>query len=114
MTVLILSCDQRLALRKRPDQGLLASLWEFPHVPGHLDTEQALSAVQAFGLKPRELYRQTERSHIFTHIRWNMRGYYVEVDATEKTLCWLTRQQIAEDAALPTAFRQFLEGCSDV
>lgn len=110
MTVLILSCEDRLALRKRPNQGLLASLWEFPHIPGHLDAEQALDAIQAMGLKPRELCRQTERSHIFTHIRWNMRGFYVEVEATEGTLRWLTREQIADTAALPTAFRQFLEG----
>ena len=109
MTVLILRCDDMIAIRKRPDTGLLASLWEFPHVPGILEPEDALEAARSVGLHPRELMRQTDRSHVFTHIRWNLRGFYLEVDAPAGDLIWKTRAQIQSDAALPTAFRQFLE-----
>ena len=46
-TVFILSCDGRYALRKRPDPGLLAGLWEFPNVPGKLETKKALDQVES-------------------------------------------------------------------
>jgi len=108
-TVFILSCDGRYGLRKRKEAGLLAGLWEFPNVPGKLETGEAIQAVEAMGLAPRQLLRQTERKHIFTHIQWNLRGYYLEVSAPGGDLQWFTGEQIEAQAALPTAFRQFWE-----
>jgi A/G-specific adenine glycosylase len=108
-TVFILSCDGRYALRKRADTGLLAGLWEFPHVTGKLETAQALEALRQMGLRPREISRQIERKHIFTHIIWQMRGIYLEVSEETEDFIWLTGEQIDAEAALPTAFRQFWE-----
>ena len=61
------------------------------------------------GLEPRELHRQVERKHIFTHIQWDMRGIYLEVTEPQGGYTWLTSGEIEEMAALPTAFRQFWE-----
>ena len=108
-TVFILSCDGRYALEKRPDKGLLAGLWQFPNVAGKLETRDALAAVEKLGLRPRELTKQLERKHIFTHIRWEMRGIYIEVAECAGEFAWLTAEQIQMEAALPTAFRQFWE-----
>ncbi len=108
-TVFILSCDGRFALEKRPGKGLLAGLWQFPNVPGKLETADALAALEKLGLQPRELFRQAERSHIFTHIRWEMRGIYLEAAAPGGNFVWLTAEEIDQSAALPTAFRQFWE-----
>ena len=108
-TVFILSCDGRYALEKRPENGLLAGLWQFPNVSGKLETAQALDAVCQMGLRPREMIRQLERKHIFTHIIWEMRGVYLEVAAPAADFTWLTAEQIDQSAALPTAFRQFWE-----
>ena len=113
-TVLILSCGDALGLCKRPDQGLLASLWEFPNFPGKADIEAVLAKVEELGLKPREIIKQVERKHIFTHVEWDMRGVYVEVAETKGTLSWHTREQLEKDAALPTAFRLFLEDTENV
>lgn len=108
-TVFILSCCGRYALEKRPRTGLLAGLWQFPNVEGKLDIQDALSAVEAMGLHPRQILRSVERKHIFTHIRWEMRGIYLEVSEEAGEFTWLSAQQINADAALPTAFRQFWE-----
>ena len=108
-TVFILSCDGRYALQKRPDTGLLAGLWQFPNVPGKLETAQALEMAQQMGLRPREIKKQIERKHIFTHIIWEMRGIYLETAEETDGFCWLTAEQIRREAALPTAFRQFWE-----
>ena len=109
LTVFILSCDGRFALEKRPEKGLLAGLWQFPNLPGNLDTEQALNALRAWRLHPRELFRETRKTHIFTHIQWNMKGIYLEVDSPGGGFQWMTPEEINTQAALPTAFRQFWE-----
>lgn len=108
-TVFILSCDGKYALEKRADKGLLAGLWQFPNVPGKLETAEFLSEVEEMGLQPKEILRQVERSHIFTHIRWEMRGIYLEVKEPPRKFTWMTAEEIDQNAALPTAFRQFWE-----
>ena len=108
-TVFILSCDGRFALEKRPARGLLAGLWQFPNVPGHLNTAQALETAERWGLRPRNILRESEKKHIFTHIQWNMKGIYLEVAECAGGFRWFTAEEIQNEAALPTAFRQFRE-----
>ena len=109
MTLFILSCQGDFALEKRPGKGLLASMWQFPNVPGHLEPNEAMAYLESIGLHPRQLMRQLERSHIFTHIRWDMRGYFIEVTEPDGKYVWLTEETVEREAALPTAFRQFWE-----
>ena len=108
-TVFILSCDGKYALEKRPNRGLLAGLWQFPNVSGKLETGDALQTVEQMGANPKEIYRQVERKHIFTHIEWQMRGVYLEVKEAVGDFVWRTAEEINREAALPTAFRQFWE-----
>ena len=113
-TVFILSCDSSYALEKRPDKGLLAGLWQFPNCMGKLSLDEALAEVERMGLRPREVFRQVERRHIFTHIQWEMNGIYLEVDAPTGGFEWFTAERIRGEAALPTAFRQFWEEIENV
>ena len=108
-TVLIFRCDGRYALEKRPSKGLLAGLWQFPNVAGKLDPVQALATAENWGVKPRDILRETEKKHIFTHIQWNMTGIYLEVSEPSGNFQWFTAEEIRNEAALPTAFRQFWE-----
>lgn len=108
-TVFVLSCEGRFALEKRPAAGLLAGLYQFPNCPGALEPEQALDYLQSMGLRPKELKAQLQRHHIFTHIRWDMRGFYIEVAEPVGDCLWLTSEEIETKTALPTAFRQFWE-----
>ncbi len=107
-TVFILTCDGAYALQKRGAQGLLADLWEFPNILGKLDIAACLGKVEEMGLKPRNIIKTVEKKHIFTHIVWNMSGVYVEVSEPSGPFAWLAPGQISAQAALPTAFRQFL------
>ena len=113
-TVFILSCNGFYALQKRPEKGLLAGLWEFPNVPGQLDMHRGMEMLRQWGLQPRQPLRQVQRQHIFTHIQWQMQGLYLEVEEKSDRFCWLTGDEIKENAALPTAFRQFWEEIQDV
>lgn len=106
-TVFIIRCDDKYALEKRPESGLLAGLWQFPNVPGIMDVDSALDIVREMGLRPTEVLRQVLRKHIFTHIQWDMCGIYLEVAEQAGGFSWLTASEINTSAALPTAFRQF-------
>jgi A/G-specific adenine glycosylase len=87
----------------------LAGLWEFPNVSEKLDPAAAVQAITDMGLKVENIEKTVERKHIFTHIQWNMRGVYLSVKETAGELTWLSTDEIRSSAALPTAFRQFLE-----
>ena len=101
-------------MEKRPEKGLLAGLWQFHNCPGKLSMESALQEVERMGLKPREVFRQVERRHIFTHIQWEMNGIYLEVAVPEGDYHWFTAEQVRQETALPTAFRQFWEELENV
>ena len=107
LTVFILNCEDCYALEKRPSQGLLADLWQFPNVPGSLSPQQVMEQAQQWGLHPRDLFKQLSKTHIFTHIQWNMQGYYLTVSRKDPRFQWFTLPQIRSQAALPTAFKQF-------
>ncbi len=109
-TVFVLSCDGAYALEKRPNKGLLAGLWQFPNTEGNLSLEETVKFAEEKGLPVREVFRTADRKHIFTHIQWNIQGIYMEVAERGGGYRWLTLEEIREEAALPTAFRQFMEG----
>ncbi len=108
-TVLILRCEDRYAVVQRPETGLLAGLWQLPDMDGMLEAEQVLQYLEQLGAKPKELLRQVEKKHVFTHVQWNLRGFYLEVSACPKLWQWRTEEEIRRNVPLPTAFRQFWE-----
>ena len=104
-TVFLLRCGDLWAVEQRPQTGLLAGLWQFPNVDGTLTDTEALALAEQWGVRPRELEKLSDRVHIFTHIRWNLRGVYLQCAAMPDRFCW----KKPETVALPTAFRQFAE-----
>ena len=111
-TVLILSCEGQYALCKRPDTGLLASMWQFPELPGKMEISELTDKMEEMGVQIANIERQVERKHIFTHIEWHMRGYYMEVRSQSDRYIWMDAVEIREHAALPTAFRLFFDACN--
>lgn len=107
LTVFVFDCAGALALRKRKASGLLAGLWEFPNVPGHLEAQEALDRAAAWGLKPRALEKQVERTHIFTHVQWDMRCFYIRCGERAEGFTWAGQGELDTAYALPTAFRMF-------
>lgn len=108
LTVFLLCCGDRCAVRRRPESGLLAGLWEFPNVPGHLDAQTAIGQAAAWGVRPQTLEREARRTHVFTHVEWDMRCYVLRcAEAPEGALHWAGRAELEGELALPTAFRMF-------
>lgn len=109
LTVFLLTCGEHVAIRKRPEEGLLAGLYEFPNLPGLLTAEDAIKTTESWNLHPYHLEKTVSRKHIFTHIQWNMTGVRIHCSAENPQFLWITRQQLKKEYALPTAFRQFVE-----
>ncbi len=108
-TVFLLQYEDKYALTKRTESGLLSGLWQLPNVPHKMDVEQALHTADAFGVQPVELYQQLHRVHIFTHIKWQMTCYHIRCAQAPADFTWATAQEIQKTYALPTAFRMFFE-----
>ncbi len=108
-TVFLLLRQGRIALRQRPDTGLLARLWEFPNVEGKLDEAAAAAAVSAWDLTPQVWHSRLAARHIFTHVEWNMTGYAVEVEGEgPETFCWLDGPEL-DSRAVPSAFSRYYQ-----
>ena len=109
LTVFILRSGETIAVRKRPNAGLLAGLWEFPNVPGHLAPSDAAAQAERWGARPASLLRETRRRHIFTHVEWDMCCYFFDCRAAEETpFAWVSDEELETSVALPTAFRKCL------
>ena len=107
-TVLLLRCGDAFGLRKRSQKGLLAGMWEFPNLPGRLDAQTALDTAEAWGCRPVSLLRKTERSHVFTHLNWELPAWVIDCARQSESLSWASIAEIKERYSLPTAFRQFI------
>ena len=107
-TVFLLSCQGLYAIRKRPKDGLLAGLWEFPSVPGKLSVGEAAAYIR--GLDAQVLFCEPcgDAIHIFTHIEWHMTGYLVECAKPLDGFVWEPAQVVLSRYAVPTALRSFL------
>ena len=82
LTIFLLAKNDKIALEKRPAQGLLAGLWGFPAMEGHLKKKEAAEALRAIGLIPAKLHALPAAQHIFSHITWQMVGWHVELAET--------------------------------
>ena len=102
-TVYLLFYGDSVALRRRPDHGLLAGLWEYPNeLSGETDwpEEWGLSAV---------LERAGTGKHIFTHIEWRMTALAGELDGPDlpEGWVWASREELRDTYAVPNAFQSF-------
>lgn len=106
-TVLLILAEGKVALRRRPARGLLAGLWEFPTLDGHLTGAAALRAVREWGLEPSDIIPLPDSRHVFTHREWHMRGYAVRVYTGGPSLEWADLGRLQAGAALPSAFAKY-------
>lgn len=110
-TVFILQYKNKMAVRKRDNSGLLAGLWEFPNVNDTLTPQEAIEQAVKWGTDPEKLEREVLRSHIFSHVQWNMVGYYIVCAQENEEFVWVTQEELENKIALPSAFKKLQELC---
>ena len=107
-TVLVLRDGERVAIRKRPAKGLLAGMYELPNLEGYLSEEEILSWVENQDLIPLQIVPLIDAKHIFSHVEWQMQGYFILVEDTElkksKDFIFIDKEEASENYPMPSAF----------
>ncbi len=98
--VCLLWKNGRVALRKRPNSGLLAGMWEFPNF------KQGEDAAQELGVSLSDIRPLCAAKHIFTHLEWHMTGLCACTE-DDGYFTWVTQRQLEQEIALPSAFRVY-------
>lgn len=110
-TILVLKEGERVAIRKRPPKGLLAGLYELPHLEGHLGEDEVLVHVKEWGLAPIRILPLAGAKHIFSHVEWRMTGYAVSLEETEEMdqngLFFIDAKETEEKYPIPAAFAAY-------
>ncbi len=79
-TVLVVRDGNRAAIRKRPDKGLLAGMYELPSLSGFYTAEEVTAYLAYNGIRVLRILPLEDAKHIFTHREWHMKGYMIRVD----------------------------------
>ncbi len=106
-TIVILMYQEKIAIRKRPASGILASLYEFLTIEG----EYTLPKLRAFlinqEIKIKKMKRLGPSKHVFTHKIWEMKGYLVELEEMIPDFCWIEKDELLTKYSIPTAFSYY-------
>ncbi len=108
-TVLVIRDGERVAIRRRPEKGLLAGLYELPNEKGWLSEDQALHLLKDQGFAPLRIQKLPEAKHIFSHIEWHMIGYLISIEEPQKETIYLFAEHgdIQKRYAIPAAFAAY-------
>lgn len=112
-TVFIIEAGDLVAIRKRPEEGLLASLYELPMMEGAADEK---AATEHFRI-PEELVESVqalpEAKHIFSHVEWHMEGCRIRLkglpawETGENQPFFVKKEELESRYPLPGAFRAY-------
>lgn len=111
-TILVIQDEDRVALHKRPEKGLLAGMYEFPSMEGWQSEDKVLHYLKSLGIKPIRIKKLPLSKHIFTHKEWHMTGYVIRVDELERMkrneeMIFVTPQETEKNYPIPSAFAAY-------
>ncbi len=112
MTVLVLiDRNGRVAVRRRPEQGMLSGLYEFPHIKGHLSRAEVQDYLKTNDWSVAELNALSDHTHVFTHRKWLMKGWLIRLSSSNKkkdeSLRFVPPDQLYSVYPIPTAFASY-------
>ena len=99
----------RFALRKRPENGLLAGLWEFPNFLIEEESVSPEETVKQNGFTYESIFPCVNAKHLFTHVEWRMTGVRLMNAEGADDLIWCTPEEIVNEYAVPSAFRAYIK-----
>ena len=113
-TVLIVRDDNKIALRKRVEKGLLAGMYEFPTMENFHTPDEVIRYLREVGFQTLRVTALTESKFVFTHKEWHMRGYLVWVDELQPAMStgdWIFIEPsvIKEQYPVPSAFAAYMK-----
>ena len=104
--------ENAVLVRRRPDEGLLPGLYEFPSFPGARTPEDVREGLREMGVEPENLTPAGSARHVFTHLVWQMDGWFCEASAVGEGE--FVEAEALKALPFPTALRAFREKTLDV
>ncbi len=111
-TVLIIQDGSKTVLKKRPNEGLLAGMYEFPMLEGEKSRDEVLEYLKGEGFGMLRIKKAPDGKHIFSHKEWHMKGYVIKVDELEpfsgkEDFLFVETKEAQEKYPLPSAFKVY-------
>ncbi len=111
-TILMVLDNDRMAIRRRREKGLLAGMYEFPSIDGFCTAEEVAGYLRGKGLCILRVRPLEDAKHVFTHREWHMKGYMVRVDelaskpgeGMPEDWLYIEPWEIREKYPIPSAF----------
>ena len=99
---------------QRPGTGLLAGMYEFPCLEGHLTKRQVIAYLKKQGLSVLKVEELEKSRHIFTHKEWHMIGYAVKVDelakkGSQSSMIFAEPDEIKDKYPIPSAYHVYVQ-----
>ncbi|GAA4722564.1 A/G-specific adenine glycosylase [Brevibacillus fulvus] len=92
MLVAVIANGDQLLIRKRPEQGLLAGMWEYPMVEkaaSRNEQDQLYDwLLERYGIEADIEQKLTRIEHTFSHLHWQLEVYWCEPIAMEELSFW--------------------------
>lgn len=112
LTVLVVRSGAYFALHRRPEEGLLAGMYELPNLSGHRSAQEIADWLKEAGGRVKTVKTLPAARHLFTHIEWQMIGYEVELEEILSQSAegweWITQTEERSHHPVPGAFSAYL------
>lgn len=108
LSVFFIRHKKGVLLKKRPNKGVLAGMWEFPNAEddGMTPPEKIL---EQWGMACGRPVQCGAHTHVFTHLVWEMTAYAAESDSLPDGFTPFTKEQIQREVSLASAFKWGIE-----
>lgn len=114
-TVLVIEYEDQVAIRRRPPKGMLAKMYEFPNIDGHLKAPNIAQIMIAMGETSFHISLLESAIHIFSHVEWHMIGYRVKLyEKHSNNLKFVKKEELETKYAVPTAFHIYKESLKSI
>ena len=111
-TLLVIRCQDRFLLHKRPFGGLLGGMYEFIGIERKMDEKEICVCLKDMGIEVFRPEALPSSRHVFSHLEWQMQAYEIQTDQlpdfNQDEYILADREQL-QSLAVPSALRVYLD-----
>lgn len=106
-TVFLFISNDKVAIEKRKNTGLLHNMWQFPNTESLLDLSQTRSYLNKVNAPFFKIEKGISYTHIFTHKKWNIYSYviWLKGENSFNDTIFASLNDLKRVYAIPTAFQ---------
>lgn len=115
--IVLYNDKNEVLIEKRPSEGLLANLWQFPNTETK-ETGQKASQLKQYMEENFQLQVQVGAKiaaveHTFSHLKWKIsvyEGILLSGEVQKENVCWVNRETIG-NYPFPVSHQKIISGC---